>query len=127
MSRPEPPERFFTVEEANRSLDRLRTAIEHIQEARQIVLRTGERVHEAAPADGGGKEGAEYWTALRDLRQELEGLAGEGVILRDPESGLVDFPSRREGRTVYLCWRLDEDIVGHWHEVDAGFGGRKPL
>lgn len=127
MSLPEPPERFFTVDEANETLDRLRQSLERIQETRQIVLRAGERVHESAPANGGGEEGADYWHALRELREELEGLSAEGVILRDPEAGLLDFPSRREGRTVYLCWRTDETRVEHWHEVDAGFGGRKPL
>lgn len=108
-------------------LDRLREALPRIQEARQRVLASGEVVHGRAAADGGGAEGTEYLGALKDLREEVEWIAGEGVILRDPETGLVDFPSRREGRVVYLCWKLGEDEIAHWHEVDSGFGGRKPL
>ena len=49
------------------------------------------------------------------------------IVLRDPESGLLDFPSRREGRLVYLCWRLEEDRVGFWHGPDSGFSGRRPI
>jgi hypothetical protein len=79
------------------------------------------------PADGGGADGAEYWEAIRTLRREIEGLAAEGIILRDAETGLVDFPSRREGRIVHLCWRTDEDRIGFWHEAGAGFSGRQPL
>lgn len=120
-------ERVYTVEEANAALERVRGSVERVREARRVVLTAGEVVQEAAPTNGGGKEGSAYWEALRTLRQEVEGLSADGIILRDAEAGLIDFPSRREGRTVYLCWRLGEDAVGHWHEVDAGFTGRKPL
>ena len=48
-------------------------------------------------------------------------------MVRDLERGLVDFPSVIDGREVYLCWLLDEPAVGHWHGVDAGFAGRRPL
>lgn len=120
-------ERFFTVEEANASLGRLRTSLERIREARQVVLGSGERVRETAPGDGGGTEGEAYWNALRTMREELEGLAADGIVLRDAESGLVDFPAEREGRVIQLCWRLGEERVAFWHEVDAGFGNRKPL
>lgn len=120
-------ERLFTVEEANAALGGLRVSLDRIREARQIVLRSGERVRESAAGDGGGREGEAHWNALRTLRTEMEGLAADGIVLRDAESGLVDFPAEREGRIVQLCWRLGEDRVAFWHEVDAGFGNRKPL
>lgn len=120
-------ERLFTVEQANAELERLRIVLERIREARQVVLGAGERIKETATGDGGGAEGEAYWHALRTLRVELEGLAADGIVLRDAESGLVDFPSEREGRVIQLCWRLGEERVAHWHEVDAGFGNRKPL
>ena len=47
--------------------------------------------------------------------------------MKGVEPGLVDFPSLREGREVYLCWREGEDQIDFWHEVDAGFAGRQPL
>jgi hypothetical protein len=120
-------ERFFTVEEANAELPALRDRLTRIREARARVLRSAEVVRRASPADGGGPEGAAYLEAVRVLREEVEALAAAGIILRDPDSGLVDFPARREGRTVYLCWRLGEERVEHWHDATSGFSGRRRL
>jgi len=50
-----------------------------------------------------------------------------GIELKDPELGLVDFRSIREGREVYLCWQLGEEHLSFWHEIDTGFAGRQPL
>lgn len=120
-------ERLFSVEEADRVLPELRERLPRIREARQAVLGAAERIGERAPGDGGGREGRRHHEALSALRAELLALHRLGVILRDPETGLVDFPAEREGRRVFLCWRLGEERVAHWHEVDAGFAGRRPL
>lgn len=120
-------ERFYSVEEANASLEHLRASLDRIREARRTVLRSAERIRSNAPADGGGLDGSAHWEALRSLREEIEALAARNIVLRDADTGLIDFPARREGRLVYLCWRPDEDRVRYWHEVDAGFGGRRPL
>ncbi len=120
-------ERFYTVEEANAALGRLRESLDRIREAHQVLLRSGERVRESAPSNGGGGEGEAHWGALRILRKELERLAADGIVLRDAESGLIDFPAKREGRVIQLCWRRGETRVAYWHEIDAGFGNRKPL
>jgi hypothetical protein len=61
---------------------------------------------------------------LLALNGELEQL---GVELKDPITGLVDFRARRGEAEVYLCWRLGEDRVGHWHDLEAGFAGRQAL
>jgi hypothetical protein len=121
------PERRFTREEAEAMLPDLREALLRMREARQVILRSAERVRAAVAGNGGGPEGREYTDAVSLLRREVERLSGKGLVLRDVESGLVDFPSEREGRLVYLCWRLGEDHLGFWHDVDAGFPGRKPL
>lgn len=122
-----PPERRFTVEEANALLEDLRARLARIKDARRALLASGERIRTRAGRNGGGTEGAAFWEATRTLRTELESLAAEGIVLRDAEVGLVDFPAEREGHLVYLCWRVDEDRVSHWHEVDAGFAGRRSL
>ena len=125
---PEPDlERRFTVEEANAMLPELRRVLPDMQSAREVVLRAGERIKGAAPRDGGGSEGREYWEALATLRRETESLSATGIILRDVDSGLVDFPAERDGRPMFLCWRLGEAEVGYWHPVDTGFSGRRPL
>ena len=121
-------ERSFTVEEADALLPELRERLERIRDARQAMLREAELVREKVVEDGGGAHaGSEYWEATATLRTEIERLATEGILLRDPETGLVDFPAEREGERVYLCWRLGEDRVGHWHPPDTGFAGRRPL
>jgi hypothetical protein len=61
---------------------------------------------------------------MRDYVKELHGL---GVELKDYATGLIDFPSRLDNRDVYLCWRLGEPEVAHWHELDAGVQGRHKL
>jgi hypothetical protein len=65
------------------------------------------------------------------LTEEFDKLIAKindlGCEIKDIEQGLVDFPALREGREVYLCWRLGEEEVAFWHELDAGFGGRQPL
>jgi hypothetical protein len=120
-------EREYSVEEANSLLPALSRSLELIKEARQVVLRGGERIRRSAPADGGGQQGKEYWEALATLRREVEALAEQGIVLRDAETGLLDFPARREGEAIFLCWRLGEDRVGYWHGPDSGFTGRRPL
>jgi hypothetical protein len=120
-------ERLFTVEEADQLLPELAAPLERIRTSRQIVLEGGRAVADSAAANGGGERGKEYWEALRALRKDVEAVLEHGVILRDPETGLIDFPARREGSDVFLCWRLGEERVMFWHSSDTGFGGRKPL
>jgi hypothetical protein len=62
-----------------------------------------------------------------EIRAGIERLAALGVEMKGIDEGLVDFPSEREGRVVYLCWRLGEPDIEHWHELDAGFRGRQRL
>ena len=61
---------------------------------------------------------------MREFEQELRPL---GVLLKDYFSGLIDFPCWKEDREIYLCWKLGEPEVGHWHELEAGFAGRQCL
>ena len=121
-------DRIYTVDEANSMLPDLRERLVRIRDARQVLLQTAELVTERVAADGGGSHGGrEYWGAQQALKAEIEWLSGENILLRDPQTGLVDFPGEREGRRVWLCWKLDEDRVANWHEIDTGFIGRRPL
>ena len=121
-------ERRYSVEEADALLPELRERLERIRRARQAMLREAELVREKVVEDGGGAHaGREYWESTATLRAEIERLALDGILLRDPETGLVDFPAMRNGEPVYLCWRLGEERVGHWHPLDTGFSGRRPL
>jgi hypothetical protein len=121
------PERRFTLEEAEASLPDLRAALARMHEARQTLLRTAERVQEVVAGNGGGPERQEYQDAAETLQADVERISGQGIILRDVESGLVDFPSERDGQEIYLCWRSGEDHVAWWHPPETGIAGRRPL
>jgi hypothetical protein len=120
-------ERLFTRDEADALLPSLIGTIVVIRDARHVVLSHGTRIRDAAVGNGGGGPGKEYLEALAAVRRGLEELSRAGVILRDPETGLVDFPARREGHEIFLCWRMGEARVSHWHGMEAGFAGRRPL
>jgi hypothetical protein len=121
-------ERSYDVAEANAMLPELRERLARIRDARQTILREAEVVKERVVADGGGSHaGRDYWDASATLRTELERLAAENILLRDPEAGLVDFPAELDGQRVYLCWRVGEEAVANWHPLDTGFSSRHPL
>lgn len=121
--------RHFTVEEANGLLASLSPLLEQLREARDQLTdsEAHEALSEAAPGNGGGEPGRQVGVAFLEVRRLLEALEQSGIVLRDIDRGLIDFPALREGREVYLCWELGEREVGHWHDLESGFGGRKPL
>jgi hypothetical protein len=120
-------DRLYTLEEANAELPDLRERLPRLRIARDGLIAASERIKEAVASDGGGVAEAGWFTHQQTLKTELEHLAERGILLRDPEVGLIDFPAERGGRPVYLCWRLGEDQVAWYHEANAGFGSRKPL
>jgi hypothetical protein len=120
-------DRLYTLEEANAQLPELRERLPRLRIARDGLIAASERIKEAVASDGGGVAEAGWFTHQQTLKTELEHLAERGILLRDPEIGLIDFPAERGGRPVYLCWRLGEDQVAWYHEANAGFGSRKPL
>ncbi len=122
-------ERHFTREEANALLPKLTPLLAQLQEAKEQLTDTEahELLSDAAPSNGGGDPGQQVGVAFLEVRRLLEALEGSGIVLRDIDRGLVDFPAHLDGREVYLCWELGEDEVAHWHDLEAGYGGRQPL
>lgn len=120
-------DRLFDAEGAEAALPMLRELLPRVRESRRALIESSARISEAVQADGGGVAGSDWFAAQQSLRTDLTLLADEGILLRDPESGLVDFPAEREGRRVFLCWRLGEDAVAWFHEDRSGFSNRKPL
>ena len=121
--------RHYTLEEASELLPRVAELIERMRAARNQLgdRQAREALSEAAPTNGGGPPGrtvSQGFLVLRDSMIELREL---DVVLRDLDRGLLDFPSLRDGREVYLCWQEGEDAIEFWHEPDTGFGGRRPL
>jgi hypothetical protein len=127
----------FTPAEANAMLPLVRVIVQDIV-SRAGDLRERQQRLESITSDQSRSLGRDHAAEVRQAEEELrrdqealrscvEELAALGVELKDFFSGLVDFPSRMEDRIVYLCWRLGEDTVSHWHELDAGFAGRQKL
>jgi hypothetical protein len=118
----------YTVGEAEALLPWLGEVLPRIRAARQVVLAGAQRIRRTAHGNGAaGKPAQAYRDARAELRRDVEAVTERGIVLRDPETGLVDFPTTREGREVFLCWRLGEDRVAFWHGPEAGFSGRRPL
>ena len=126
----------FTLEEANILVSWLQAKFYKLETRRQEYMtlknRFDEIVHD--PTKDGSTEDPELaQTAanLKDLAAQIEDTVQEildrGIIVRDVTSGLVDFPSQRDGREIFLCWIGGEDSIEFWHETDQGFQNRKPL
>lgn len=127
---PQPgPSRHYTREEANALLPRLEPLLAALREAKAEL--TDEQAHElladAGPTNGGGEPGKQVGAAFLEVRRLLETIEEAGLVLRDIDRGLLDFPAQRDGREVYLCWELGEEDVAYWHELESGYGGRQPL
>jgi hypothetical protein len=125
--------RLFTLEEANSVLPRLRPLLEQLRDAVAALERVEAEacdVRWKLRANGHNVHG-EPLSRLQSVREAVGRLAQQiadlGVELKDPRSGLIDFPSQREGQIVYLCWKLDEPEVAYWHSIEAGFAGRQRL
>jgi hypothetical protein len=122
-------ERHFTQAEANELLPQLTTLLTRLREAKDELTDTEahEALSEAAPTNGGGEQGRQVGVAFLEVRRLLETVERSGIVLRDIDRGLVDFPALVDGREIYLCWELGEDEVAYWHELEGGYGGREPL
>jgi hypothetical protein len=121
----------WTLEEANAALERVRATVRRIRElagARREhpSEQMAARIHRNGQRNGqshgvGGRQAAE-------LREAVDELSAEGILLRDVDNGLVDFPARSaSGRPYWLCWLVDEPEVAWWHWPETGFAGRRPL
>jgi hypothetical protein len=123
-------ERVFTVAEATSLLPRLRTVLAEINQEWEHVRQLNPKIQKArdnAPLDGFSKSGVEYVESVSHLMSLIQQIKDLGVLLKDAEKGLCDFPYIKGGRLVYLCWQLGEDNIQYWHDVEAGFAGREPL
>lgn len=80
---------------------------------------------------GVDQETARARRKIEEAAEQISGIVdkvqGMGVELKDMDQGLIDFRTIRENREVYLCWKLGEESVSFWHELDTGYAGRQPL
>jgi hypothetical protein len=127
------PGRRYTIDEANALVPEVRAVLLQLAVEQRRLDAAHAEMHRqlasngdpgaAAEASRSEAEVAEIGEGMRSLLAHLEEL---GVQLRDTEMGLVDFPGERDGRPVWLCWRLADAMVAHWHGTDEGYATRRP-
>jgi hypothetical protein len=123
-------DRIFTLAEAQSLLPVLRSLLQEISGVWNRIRKLNPEVQKArdnAQFDGFSKFGVEYVDSVSHLMLLIHQIKEMGVLLKDADKGLCDFPYMRQGRVVYLCWQLGEDRIGYWHEIETGFAGREPL
>jgi hypothetical protein len=122
-------DRHFTREEAEALLAKVEPMLRELRTARDQL--TDAEAHQlladAAPTNGGGAPGREVGEGFLAVRRLLTGVQELGIVVRDIDRGLIDFPAVIDDEEVYLCWQLDEDGISWWHDLESGFGGRQPL
>jgi hypothetical protein len=128
-----PKKHYFSVEQANATLPLVRLIIRDIAALANKLREQHRRLASfpegpaAPPQSVMDSLIAEIELGQEKMRQHEQELDQLHVELKDHFTGLIDFRGRVDGREVYLCWRLGEPEVAHWHELDAGFMGRQKL
>jgi hypothetical protein len=128
--------KLFTREEAEALLPKIEPLLQEIQElGHEIAEHEAHlQVDQTKLMSNGHKPPADTETVKNEIRllnlrihANVDAILAMGVIVKDLAEGLIDFPSLLHGREVYLCWKLGEDGIHWWHEIEGGFAGRQPL
>ena len=129
--------RYFTLDEANEALEELRPLAEQMVDRRRELVeaqarraslgaQVGTNGGDLTPSDFAEAD-AQLEAAASELAQCIERIQSAGVLIKDLDQGLLDFPALRDGKEILLCWHVGEEEIRFWHGVDEGFAGRKPL
>jgi len=124
--RPSRPRRHFTVDQANKALPLVRRVTADIIKTHAGAVSLQQQLEKAASKDRGLLQ-TQLETTMHSLEDYVDELSEIGCDLKDYQMGLIDFTGRHEGRDVCLCWKMGEEQIGFWHEMDAGYTGRQPI
>jgi hypothetical protein len=121
--------RHYSLEEASALLPWVEEQLVRLRSARDRLGDAEARaaLAEAGQGNGGGRPGRVVSEGFLELRETMLEFREREIVLRDLDRGLIDFPSLRDDREVYLCWEEGEPEIGFWHDPEAGFAGRRPL
>jgi len=121
---------YFTLQAANETLNLIRPLMEEVQQIRKKILQNQPEAWpaiERAAGNGGNRALSNMVQDFEKLDALVHQIQATDVLIKDVNLGLLDFPALRNGREVYLCWQYGEGDIAFWHEVEAGFAGRKPI
>jgi len=127
MTRIDRVTRFYRIDEATERLTDIEPILERLRDQRSQLIGLRDEVEATDDAAAIGALRLRMQGVIDQMQADVGRLDGWGISLRDIESGLIDFPALAGGRQVWLCWRLGEEGIDWWHELDDGFGGRRPL
>jgi hypothetical protein len=122
--------KYYTLQEANATLTIIRPLMEEMQKIRLDILANQPdawRAVERSAGNGGNAALSKTVESFDRLDALLHQVQDMGVEIKDLDTGLLDFLALRNGREVYLCWRIGEDEILFWHEIEAGFAGRQSI
>jgi len=122
--------RYFSLEQANAALTIIRPIMDEVQFIRLEIINSQPEVWpviQKAIGNGGSRAASRMAQNFERLDKLVHQIMDTGAILKDINTGLLDFPALRDDHEVYLCWQHGEQRIGYWHEIDAGFEGRQPL
>ena len=120
----------FMLEEANALVAQLDELLGEMTGLRDKIVAMSDSLQpvlQRAGGNGGSKTSGEYLVLLQRFNAGLGFIQELGCELKDLDQGLIDFPSYRDGKLVYLCWKRGEPKITFWHDIEAGFAGRQPL
>jgi hypothetical protein len=122
--------RYFSLQEANETLNIIRPLVDDIQTIREAILKNQPEAWPAIEKSAGNGGNRALSNMVKDF-EKLDTLVHQiqdmGVLIKDINLGLLDFPALKDGREVYLCWQYGEGEIAFWHEVEAGFAGRQSI
>jgi len=122
-TKPSKSRKRFTLDQANKALPLVTRIVRDIVNTHERATQLQAKLEESTGRENGLQ--AQLDSALEQLQDYVDELGSIGVELKDYESGLIDFPGRHQGRDIYLCWKLGEEKITHWHELHSGYAGRQ--
>ena len=123
-------DRYFTIEEANELLTKISPLMDQLQARRKVMLAAREdliNLLNQHKSDFGGAIASDLVNDFIAIERLAKQIQSHGCIIKDLNTGLVDFLSTRDGREVYLCWQYGEPQIAFYHELHTGYRGRRQL
>jgi hypothetical protein len=119
--------KHYTLAEARALLPSVRQWLEQLDEHQARLKTLDKRVGGlvAAGDDAGGPSVNQLVRTLADCKGVLGHFNSRQIQIKDLNRGLIDFPSIRDGREIFLCWEKDEEDIEYWHDLESGFSGRE--
>ncbi len=122
---------YFTIAQANQVLPTIIKKFDDALDKKNVVAKIDQDLQSSLSTNNKLED---YITikqklnsAITKLYQALEDLESTGVVLKSLDEGLLDFPSKRFDKEIWLCWKYGETVIKFWHDQDSGFQGRKPI